>query len=427
MSLAVLSLLALLAVVALGAFLPVNLGLLSISLAFLIGVLIGGMKLGTVVAGFPAGLFLTLIGVTLLFSQARANGTLERVSAAAIALARGRAGVIPVVFFLLALVFASIGPGNIAAVALLAPVAMAAAGRAGVPAFLMAIMVCTGANAGALSPFAPTGIIANSLMANIGLEGVQWRNYFNALAAQSFVGFAGYLLFGGVRLLRDGATTVATTTVATTTAAAEPDAAPMPDFTWQQKLTLAVVAALILSVVFMKVDVTIGAFLGAAVLGLARAADEKPALKNMPWSVILMVCGVTVLIGVVERSGGMDLLTSMLSALSTRETITGVIALVTGVMSVYSSSSGVVLPAFLPTIPGLIEKLGGGDALAIALSINVGSHLVDVSPLSTLGALCIANAAPGVDRKRLFNQMLAWGLSMCLVGAGVCYLFFGLL
>lgn len=416
MSLAVLALLALLAVVALGGFLPVNLGLLSIALAFLIGVLIGDMKLGTVVAGFPAGLFLTLIGVTLLFSQARANGTLERVSAAAVALARGRAGVIPVVFFLLALVFASIGPGNIAAVALLAPVAMAAAGRAGVSAFLMAIMVCTGANAGALSPFAPTGIIANSLMANIGLEGAQWQNYFNALVAQSFVGFAGYLLFGGVRLLRGGATVFA----------AE-DAAPMPAFTWQQKLTLAVVAALILSVVFLDVDVTIGAFLGAAVLGLSRAADEKEALKSMPWSVILMVCGVTVLIGVVDRSGGMDMLTSMLSSFSTRETITGVIALVTGVMSVYSSSSGVVLPAFLPTIPGLIEKLGGGDALAIALSINVGSHLVDVSPLSTLGALCIANAAPGVDRKHLFNQMLAWGLSMCLVGAGVCYLFFGLL
>jgi hypothetical protein len=57
----------------------------------------------------------------------------------------------------------------------------------------------------------------------------------------------------------------------------------------------------------------------------------------------------------------------------------------------------------------------------------VGAHLVDVSPLSTLGALCISNAAPGADRKRLFNQMLMWGLSMCLVGAVVCYLFFGLL
>lgn len=416
MSLPVLSLLALLAAVVAGSFLPVNVGLLSIALAFLIGVLLGGMKLQAVVAGFPAGLFLTLLGVTLLFSQARVNGTLDRVAAVAIQCARGRAGIIAIIFFFLALVFASIGPGNIAATALLAPVAMATAGRAGVPAFLMAIMVCSGANAGALSPFAPTGIIANGLMANIGLEGVQWRTYFNALVAQSFVGFAGFFLFGGTRLLLSG----------TVLAVGNDSHETRPSLTWQQKLTLAVIAALIVSVVFFNVDITIGAFLGAAVLSLARAADEKEALKSMPWSVVLMVCGITVLIGVADKTGGMDLLTSMLSGLSTQETITGVIALVTGVISVYSSSSGVVLPAFLPTIPGLIEKLGGGDALAIASSIIVGAHLVDISPLSTLGALCISNAAPDVDRKKLFNQMLAWGLSMCVVGAVVCYVFFGL-
>ena len=176
-----------------------------------------------------------------------------------------------------------------------------------------------------------------------------------------------------------------------------------------------------------KLDITVGAFVGAAIISLARAADEKRALKDMPWGVTIMVCGVTVLIGVAEKTGGMGLLTSMLSSFSTQQSITGVIALVTGVISVYSSSSGVVLPAFLPTIPGLIEKLGGGDALAIASSINVGAHLVDVSPLSTLGALCISNAAPDVDRKRLFNQMMVWGLAMCVVGALVCYVFFGVL
>jgi di/tricarboxylate transporter len=363
MSLAVISLLALLAAVVAGSFLPVNVGLLSIALAFLVGVLLAGMKLQAVVGGFPAGLFVTLIGVTLLFSQARVNGTLERVAAAAVGLARGRAGVIPIVFFGLALVFASIGPGNIAATALLAPVAMAAAGRAGVSPFLMALMVCSGANAGALSPFAPTGIIANGLMASVGLEGVQWRNYFNALVAQSFVGFVGFFLFGGTRLLFGGAAGTVT----------DSGSAVEASFTWQQKLTLAAIAALIVSVVIFKVDVTIGAFLAAAVLSLARAVDEKEALRAVPWSVVLMVCGVTVLIGVADKTGGMDLLTSMLSGLSTQQSITGVIALVTGVISVYSSSSGVVLPAFLPTIPGLIEKLGGGDALAIASSINVGA------------------------------------------------------
>ena len=186
MSLAVVSLLALFVVVAVGSFLPVNLGVLSIAFACLVGVVLGGMKLPAVVAGFPAGLFLTLIGVTFFFSQARVNGTLGRVSEFAVGLVRGRAGAIPIVFFFLALVFASIGPGNIAAVALLAPLAMIAAGRAGVPAFVMAIMVCSGANAGALSPFAPTGIIANGLMTKIGLEGAQWTNYISLLVAQSF-------------------------------------------------------------------------------------------------------------------------------------------------------------------------------------------------------------------------------------------------
>jgi hypothetical protein len=65
--------------------------------------------------------------------------------------------------------------------------------------------------------------------------------------------------------------------------------------------------------------------------------------------------------------------------------------------------------------------------LAIASSINVGGHLVDVSPLSTIGALCVAAAPVTEDPRRLFNQVLAWGLSMAVVGAVVCWVFFGLL
>ena len=56
--------------------------------------------------------------------------------------------------------------------------------------------------------------------------------------------------------------------------------------------------------------------------------------------------------------------------------------------------------------------------------MNVGSHLVDVSPLSTIGALCIAAAPAHVETRKLFNQMLAWGLSMTVVGAAICLLFF---
>jgi hypothetical protein len=70
-------------------------------------------------------------------------------------------------------------------------------------------------------------------------------------------------------------------------------------------------------------------------------------------------------------------------------------------------------------------QLGGGDPLKIALSVIVGGHLVDSSPLSTIGALCIASAPATTDRRILFNQVMAWGLSMSVVGAGLCYLMFG--
>src|SRR5262249_19730527 len=159
---------------------------------------LAGMKMSEGVSGFPSGLFLTLVGVTLLFSQARVNGTLDRISAIGVSHARGRAGAIPTGFFLLALAVASVGPGSLASPAL------AATGAAGMSAYLMELMVCCGANAGALSPFAPTGIIANGLMTRIGIPDAQWSNYLGLLISQTVVGFGGYFLLGGTALLRQG-------------------------------------------------------------------------------------------------------------------------------------------------------------------------------------------------------------------------------
>ena len=87
-----------------------------------------GMSANEVMNGFPTRLFLTLAGVTLLFSQAQANGTLDRIAYKAVHYCRGNVGVMPMMFFVLAFVLASVGPGNIASTALIAPMAMAVAG-----------------------------------------------------------------------------------------------------------------------------------------------------------------------------------------------------------------------------------------------------------------------------------------------------------
>ena len=137
-----------------------------------------------------------------------------------------------------------------------------------------------------------------------------------------------------------------------------------------------------------------------------------------------MVCGINTLIVVLENMGGLGLLTDMLAKVSTPQNVTAVIAFTTGIMSAFSSSSGVVLPTFIPLVPELITKIGGGNAVAIVSSINVGAHLVDISPLSSLGAICIASALHE-DKEKLFRRLLGFGLSMALVGATICYILFG--
>src|SRR5213594_426381 len=420
MNLAVLSVIAFAVAIIISCLSEINVGFLSIAFAFIIGVGLGGMKATDVAAGFPASLFLILVGVTLFFSQANVNGTLHKIARHSVKHARGNVGVIPVIFFFLAAGLAGIGAGNIATTALLAPVAMTVAGNLGISGFLMTVAVCCGANSGALSPFAPTGVIANGLLARIGITGQEWPTFLNNFIAEGFVGLTGYFLLGGYKLFSRHASRKAVRL----------DEALIGDegpFVWNQKLTLVLIGAVVVSVAFLKIDVGMAAIMAAAVMTLSGAADEEKAVKAMPWNVILMVCGVTVLISILEKKGGMDLFTSILARFSTETSVTGVMGFVTGLISVYSSSSGVVLPAFLPTIPGLIQKIGGGDPMAIASSVNVGAHLVDVSPLSTLGALCIANAPATEDRKALFNKLMIWGLSMSVVGALVCWVFFGLL
>jgi di/tricarboxylate transporter len=421
MNLAIVSVCALALAVLVSCVSRLNVGVLAVALAWIIGVYIGGMPVNTVMNGFPSQLFLTLTGVTLLFALAQANGTLQRLTHHAVSVCRGNRGMIPVMFFLLGAALASMGPGNIATAALVAPLAMATAVRTSIPLFLMAIMVGNGANAGALSPFAPTGIIVNGLMARNGLPGLEWQTYLYNLVAHAGVAFGGYTLFGGLKLFGGGSSTrLGPGPVA---AAELEDGSDIGPFEVRHWITLGVIAALILSVIFAHVNVGMGAFLGSVILVLSRSADDGEAMKRMPWRVIVMVCGVTVLISLVERAQGIDLLVSLVAKIASADTVTGVVAFLTGIVSVFSSTSGVVLPAFLPMVPGLAAQLPGSSAVGIAASMNVGGHLVDVSPLSTLGALCMA-AAPVDESHALFNKLLAWGLSMAGVGSIFCYLIF---
>jgi di/tricarboxylate transporter len=349
MSPALLALLALLLAIVLSIATQVNVGLVSIGLAWLVGVYAGGMSADAVLKGFPASLFLTLAGVTLLFASAESNGTLERVGERLTSLARGNARVLPVVLFVFASILASVGPGAIAAVALLAPMAMLLGRRTGVSPLLTALMVTTGANSGNLSPLSPTGVVANAKMAAAGLGQHETRVWLANLLAHVLLAAAMWLILG-----RKAKGEVRMDSVA---------AGPLDR---NQRVTVLAILAWVTGVLVFKLNLGLSAFAAVTLLIALRAVNERQAIARVPWTIVLMVCGVSVLVAVLEATGGMDLFTALLAKLASPGTINGVIAFITGAISTWSSTSGVVLPAFLPTVPGLVAQVGGGDPLAVA-------------------------------------------------------------
>ena len=418
MSVSMISLIALLFAILISVvFSSLNIGALAIGLSLVVGHYFGGMKVDGIIKGFPTNLFILLAGTTYLFSIASTNGTLEKLTGFAIRAVRGRAALLPIVLFFLAFAISAMGPGQITTSALLAGPAMLIADQMGINPLLMALVVGNGAQAGAMSPIAPPGIISASILAKVGLTGVGLQLWLNMLIVHFVATVIAYLMFGGIKLWR----------AAPHEHAAVLLAQKIEPFDRKQVATLLGVAVLIGLVLGVKLDLGLGAFAIGSLLVLFKAADESKAIKGMPWNTILMVTGVTVLVNLMSDVGGMDLFAKLIAQMSNASTVTLVAGFWSVLVSAYASTTGVILPMFLPMAPPLLKQVGGTDLLALVSSIIVCGFIVDLSPLSTTGAVFISNAGPKADKNKLFRNMLIWGLSMSVVGAVVSWIAFTLL
>ena len=422
--LGILSLVALVIAVVVSCISERNVGIMCIAFGFIIAMLPdSGLQVAQLNKFFPLRLFMILVGATLLFSMATINGTVEKLAKWAVKGSRGVVGLLPIIFFILAVVLAAIGPGNIATCVVLAPIGMALSGATRISPFLMTLMIVNGANAGALSPLAPTGIIANGLVEKIGMEYIGSQIFLNSLLGNGVAAAFAFVAFGGLKLfgakvdpgLKDRVKEIVDQRI-------EP---------WDRKqiITCVAIAAWIVLVLFFKWDVGYTALLFAVILSLFNCADEQEAMKKQPWFTMFMLVGVMVLVEVAGSTGGLDYAVTAIASFSTTTTISTIFGFINGFVSIYSGSSAVVMPTFIPLIPGLVAKLGvvGADAVDMARNLIytscVSAHLVDASPLSLLGALCIAAAPEWEDRNKLFRKLLIWGMAMSVFAAVISFLF----
>ena len=179
----------------------INTGFIGIFFAFILGQFLLELGSAKIISGWPTNLFFILLGMTFLFSIAKVNGTLELVSKKVCLIAKGNTRLLPIIFFVMSGVISALGPGPIVVTALMAPIAMQLSKEENIPELLMSTITISGSLAGGLSPLTPSGIIANSLAAEYGLN-TEKTVFLNTFVVMIILGAFFYVIFGGYKLAK---------------------------------------------------------------------------------------------------------------------------------------------------------------------------------------------------------------------------------
>ena len=444
MSPEIVSILALVAIFAIATVLPINMGALAFVAAFLVGTLSVGLTTDEILAGFPAELVVTLIGVTYLFAIAQNNGTVDLLVRGAVRLVGGYVAAIPWIMFAVTALLTAIGALSPAAVAIIAPIALTFAARHGINPLLMGMMVIHGAQGGGFSPISVYGVTVNTIVEDEGLESSPVTVFLGSLFFNIAIALVLFLVLGGRQLLGRRITVEAPVaaghggddrTEVQGHGAAPGPAVGGPDreedggdsvltaqkVTFDQVLTLLGLATVAVLALVFDLDIGFVSITVATVLATFAAARHKGAVSQISWSTVLLIAGVLSFVFVLQEAGTIDYVGEAVIGLGAPLLIALLLAYIGGVVSAFASSTAIIGVAIALAVPFL--QAGDIGAVGVVVALSVASTIVDVSPFSTNGALVLANAQD-VDRDRFYKQILGYSTIVVVVGPLLAWLVF---
>ena len=406
--LAIISLVMLAVVVAIGFIKKVNLGFLALGAAFILGT-IGGLKAKEITAGFDGSMFVTLVGVTFLFGMASQNGTLDLFSKKIVALVGKRTVLIPILMFFLSAFISAVGPGHIAAGILMTTFAVYLAFEMDINPVTTALFAKLGANAGCASPLSLTGVLSKSLTEKqleritkgelLDPDGVLTQQLQNYNTAHVFLStlISGFLF----------ALIIYFVTKSYKVKAENPlKLRDIPKFNKHQIMTLIAIGLMVVLCIGFQFDTGLTAFVAASILILLGAADEKKAIKGIPWGTLIFICGVGTLIGVIDKLGGIKMISNFLTGLMGPRSATPILATTSGILSWVSSTTGVVMPALYPIASEVVVQFPTLHYQELIAAIVATSFAAAISPLSTGGAIIMSSISASKETTNEENNKM---------------------
>lgn len=408
MNLGIIALSVLVLIIVIAFVTKLNIGLLAIVAAVILGYISGQFSQKEIIGGFGASLFLTLLGVSLLFGVLNENGSLELLISKIINKVGKQIWVIPIVLYFIGVVVAGIGPGAIPGIAFVCIITIPIAHKTGYNPVMLVLIGELGTFTGRFTSLTPEGLLFNTVMGNMGFESALPVVLFDVGICTALLAILVFIFYKGYKVRVDHAIEKTQT----------------ERFTQKHIITLIGVLVMLYLSAFVRMNAGLASFLVSVALFLLRVGDEKKAMKSVPWNTLMMVTGVGVLMNIVIESGGIDILASGLSSIMTTLTAPALMCMMSGIMSWFSSALGVVYPTLLPTVGPIFETLNSAvPSGTLAAMIGMGATLAAVSPASTGGALLMA-AIQGDDvyskkwaSNALFIESFVWSIAFVVLAA----------
>lgn len=433
--------------------LPINMGVIAFVGAFLVGLLVAGLNAKAIMAGFPADLFLTLVGITYLFALAQNNGTIDWLVRMAVRAVRGRIAAIPWIMFFIAAGLTAVGAVSPAAVAIIAPIALGFAAKYGINPLMMGLFVIHGAQGGGFSPISIYGGITNKVVASANLPLDPIATMTASMVINLGVAILLFVLMGGMKLIRRQADVSASGFGVAQVAHGQGGAQVYGDAEgesmqegldsgkvgpslldadtgahqgegqrWYQWMTVIGLLALAVLTLFYKQDIGFVSITIGLLLTLMAPGLQKRALGQVSWPEIMLIVGVSTYVGVLQKMGTIDFVGHSVAGLTSPLMAALLLCFVGAVISAFASSTA-VLGSLIPLAVPFLQGDTGVGAVGFIAAMAVSSTIVDVSPFSTNGALVLANAR-GIDRDTFFRQLMVYGAIVTVVAPVLVWLLF---
>ena len=397
----------------------VNLGILAVAVGFLFGFFVmteGGSMSSLELRGapitslFPFNIFWMIVSVSLMLNVGSANGAFDIVIKKLVSLTGGRRALIPIYIFVIIAVACAAGIGTSGVVILLCTIASNIAKDQDIDPIFMMLTVLIGSTVAIGSPVGIIGIICNGYAEDLWGQTIAPTYMLPrsiAMATLSFILI--YVVFKGWKLKP----------------LPQHEAEEIPKLNSKQIISLIGMVVFIILSIVIGFDIGLSAYLVAAVLLLLRCADEKKVIAMVPWSSVLLISGMCMLIGIVQQAGGMELLTGILEQFMSRYTAKPLYSLIGSLLALVSSTTGVILPSMIPTIPEIAEA-AGVNPFGMVTALAFGANSTVISPLNSMGAIAmgIMGSNPNWDTSVLFRRLLTW--VFILMGAAALWAAIGI-